>query len=167
MQISVDRLREVFVYDSENGVFLWKSSNHVHDAGDVAGSFDKSLGYVTLFVDGTKIVAHRVAWAMVHGKWPISRIDHKDRNRSNNRINNLREASPAQNRVNSPTNKNSKSGYKGVAASRCGTRWRARISFARKTIHLGTHATKEEAHAAYLAAARKFYGEFANTAMEG
>ena len=56
----------------------------------MAGSVH-STGYVRIGIDGRKYTSHRLAWLYVHGVWPSDQIDHINRNRSDNRIANLRE----------------------------------------------------------------------------
>ena len=57
---------------------------------------------------------------------------------------------------------NNKSGFKGVC--QVGDKWQAGIKHQGKSIHLGWHDTPEEAHAAYVAAASRIFGEFARAA---
>lgn len=88
------------------------------------------------------------------------RVDHADGDTLNNRRNNLRVATARQNRTNSRTGRNSKSGIKGVNRTANG-RWGSRIKISGRDIHLGTFDTKEEAHDAYCRVAREHFGEFA------
>lgn len=46
------------------------------------------------------IAVHRAVWAVCKGRWPVSTIDHIDGDRSNNRIENLRECSQSVNNLN-------------------------------------------------------------------
>ena len=89
--------------------------------------------------------------------------DHINRNTLDNRRSNLRACTNAQNRWNSPVNRASKSGLKGVFYSPLhGTEkcWRAQIWANSKRINLGRFHTSEEAYAAYCKAARQYHGEF-------
>jgi hypothetical protein len=97
----------------------------------------------------------------VHGKWPTKFIEHKNRNRNDNRIENLREADYSKNGANSAVYKNSPTGLKGVVTKQNG-KFMAKITPQRKQIYLGTFDSAEEAHKAYRAAADRIYGEFAN-----
>jgi hypothetical protein len=87
-------------------------------------------------------------------------IDRRDGDGTNNRWSNLRRATQSQNTANSRRPRHNTSGYKGVSLRRSG-RWRAIICNKGRWIYLGTFATPEAAHAVYLAAARKLFGEFA------
>lgn len=155
------RLRELFQYEAETGVFTRKTSPcHSVKVGDVAGSIDKDDGYVRIFVDGSKYLAHRLAWLYVYGEWPIDMLDHRDANRSNNSINNLREATNIQNMRNSPVRKDNLLGVKCVTLHKTG-RYHARIFHEGRSKSLGLHSTPQEAAHAYEAASRRLFGEFA------
>jgi len=90
-------------------------------------------------------------------------IDHVNGIRVDNRIVNLRLATNQQNSANSKIRKNNKSGLKGAYRrnSNNGMCWQATITVKKKAIYLGIFSSKEEAHAAYLNAAKKHFGEFA------
>ena len=83
-----------------------------------------------------------------------------NRQRADNRIANLRPATRSQNQGNTISWRTNTSGYRGVRRTRYG-RWKATISKNCCLIHLGTFDTPEEAHAAYCAEAKSFWGEFA------
>ena len=88
-------------------------------------------------------------------------IDHIDGNECNNRRNNLRICSIRENICNSRIHKNNTSGFKGVCWHARAKKWSASITVNRKKIHLGLFVEKEEAHAAYVRYAKKYFGEFA------
>lgn len=158
MKLTQQMVRELVNYNPETGRFTAKKT------GREIGFKINDLGYIGIWIDGRNVLAHRLAWVYVHGgEWPKI-VDHINCRCSDNRIANLRLASPSQNRANSKTNKNNKSGAKGVSLSRTGKRWRARISINRRTVHLGTFPTRAQANAAYMAAATQHYGEFARAA---
>src|SRR5205085_9700584 len=90
---------------------------------------------------------------------PRGEIDHKDGNRADNRIANLREGSHAE-QMRNRVSRNS-SGFKGI--ERTGRKWRARIQVNGTSIHIGVYNTPEDAAAAYDEAARRYHGEFAKT----
>lgn len=85
--------------------------------------------------------------------------DHKDRDKFNNRRDNLRFANDSQNCTNRGLASNNTSGYKGVGLR--GNRWSATIFLNGKNVHLGFYATKEEAAKVYDRAALKHWGDFA------
>ncbi|MDR9777252.1 HNH endonuclease signature motif containing protein [Rhizobium hidalgonense] len=116
-------------------------------AGKIAGGLNR--GYMCLSFEGITYKVHRLIWMMVYGTEPTT-IDHINRNRSDNRIANLREVSPSENSLNKGKQSNNKSGVIGVY-SRSG-KWRSEITVNRVVMHLGTFSTKDEAERARLAA---------------
>jgi hypothetical protein len=155
------RLRELLSYDAATGIFVWLIPpwNHPRMRGKIAGC--GSTGYTLIRIGGRKYKAHRLAWLYVIGVWPSKRLDHRDGDPFNNAWLNLREATPAQNCANC-CRVRGKDLPKGVRRSR--GRYSARITFDKKQIALGGYATIEEAADAYLAAAKRLYGEFARAA---
>lgn len=89
------------------------------------------------------------------------RIDHRDRDKLNNRRSNLRTASRSQNGANQERRQNNSSGYKGVAWHRQCEKWCAYIKVDGKRLHLGLFVNLVDAAQAYDRAARKYFGEFA------
>lgn len=137
-------LKEILHYDPKTGVFTWKHNpGNKNLTGRVAGC--NSKGYRVIGLLGVLYYEHRLAWLYVHGEWPVGQIDHRDTNRSSNRIKNLRDATVSQNQHN--RTKKDVGVYKD---KRCLKKpWMARI-FVDGTNHsLGFHATKDEALAAY------------------
>lgn len=110
------------------------------------------LGFYAVHYPGPKM--HRVLLGVTDRNIII---DHADGNGLNNRRNNLRIASQAQNAFNRKITVGT--GLRGVKPRSSG-RWQANICFHRRNIYLGTFETPEEAHAVYLAAAKKLHGEF-------
>lgn len=92
------------------------------------------------------------------------KADHEDHNTLDNRRSNLRRAAATQNMHNRKKNLNNTSGYKGVVFFPQTKRWRARIGINGERISLGFFSTREDAYAAYCAAALRLHGEFARTA---
>ncbi|CAH0532169.1 Phage HNH homing endonuclease (ACLAME 27) [Ralstonia phage UAM5] len=103
-------------------------------------------------------MAHRLAWLYMTGKWPEQFIDHANMNKGDNRWGNLREANKSQNNANQPAR--TTSGLKGAYWSNASMSWQAKIN----KRYLGSYGTAEEAHAAYMEAARERFGEFARAA---
>lgn len=152
------RLKELLNYDPQTGVFVWVSSNlSGTKKGDTAGAVDH--GYRTIQVDGKLIKAHRLAWLYVYGVFPKGKLDHRNRIRSDNRIDNLREATHAENMRNAGKRANNTSGYKGVSRRENG-RWVAQCSFSNKKIHIGVFDSPQEAHEAYCAFTAPLHQEF-------
>ncbi|UVH54668.1 HNH endonuclease [Variovorax paradoxus] len=160
--LTAARLRELLDYDPETGMFVRKvRTAQRHHAGDRADFLIKSgnqKGYYRVSIDSRRFLAHRLAWLYVHGEWPKQDIDHRDSDRGNNRIANLRDVSNEVNRQNirGPMSSN-RCGLLGVFYHAQTRKWRARIQVKRRGIHLGLFVTPEEAHQAYLVAKRKYH----------
>ncbi len=97
----------------------------------------------------------RLAWFYTFGYWPAE-IDHIDRVKTNDALDNLREATSQQNKANRIANRSSVA--RGVYWHK--NKYAARISFDGKQIHLGLFDTEAEAIAAYKGAAKICFGEF-------
>ncbi len=160
---SKEALLERFAYDPESGVFTWKiTPPHTRvKPGDIAGTTDAS-GYRRLNVGHEPVLAHRVAWLFVHGRWPEKYIDHANGNRADNRIANLRECDARLNQANKGLMCSNTSGVKGVYWDRDRKRWRAAIRAFGKKVSLGSFTSKEAAAAVYRQKAIELHGEFVN-----
>lgn len=164
------RLLDVLDYDPSTGTFIWKvQRSGKGKLGAIAGTVHHA-GYRTIRIDGATFLAHRLAWFHVYGVWP-QRLDHKDGNRDNNCVANLREATVSQNAANKVLAVNNTSGFKSVRGrpNKDGIiRWQAHIEIQqegrRKHITIGTFDTPEQASNAYSEAAKKHFGEFARAA---
>ncbi len=154
------RLRQVLNYDRETGVFTWNIARGNQPAGAIAGNL-MVQGHIRIRVDEKMYFAHRLAWLWVVGVWPKEEIDHKNCIGSDNRWENLRQASREQNTFNVKLRKDNKTGLKGVKFQSQNNNWVARIAKSGKRINLGSFSSKEEASAAYNTAAREMFGEFA------
>lgn len=157
--LTPERLKELLHYDPETGMFTWRVAMRGTRIGDVARC--PSQGRVVVRVDRILYQAHRLAWFYVMGAWPKDVIDHKDGNPSNNRWENLREATQTQNMANMKRPAKNSTGFKGVGRHQ--GKYRAYIGYQGKFVHLGVFDEPAVAHEAYKAAAVKYYGEFANS----
>ena len=161
--ITQENLKSILHYSPETGLFTRLVNRQCVRAGDIAG-YQTEYGYIRIGIDGKNHRAHRLAWLYMTGSWPSEQIDHINGIRSDNRWENLREATHGQNKMNSLSPLN-KCGLKGV--TRNGNNWMAQIRVQKQRIYLGTFASKEDAHAAYCAAADKHFGDFANHGSTG
>jgi len=157
------RLSEVLSFDAESGAFTWRvSRGRSAKRGQIAG-YARADGYSTIKVDGRRYYAHRLAWFWVHGEWP-SEIDHVSGNPAQNGKGLLRPATHSQNLANAKRRSDNSSGFKGVSLNKRTKRWRAQITKDGVGRHLGEFDTPQEAHRAYVAAARRIHGRFARAA---
>jgi len=118
-------------------------------------------GYRRVRINGRNFYAHRVAWLLANREWPDGVIDHRDGNRSNNALSNLRVATTQLNMANSKVGARNKTGFKGV--SKRNGKFHAIIHKDRKQLRLGSYQTEHEAAAAYKEAAVRLFGKFART----
>lgn len=121
-------------------------------------------GYVVVRHQNKLHLAHRLAWRLYYGADPDGHIDHIDGDRANNRICNLRVATPRQNATNCRQKKNASAPYKGITWDRAKKKWAAQIRINGKNKLLGRFDSPEAAHAEYARAAEKYHGAFARTA---
>jgi HNH endonuclease len=157
--LTQERLRELLDYDPVTGVFRRKiNCGSKGRAGSVAGRIRRD-GYWRIHIDYGDYAAHRLAFFWMTGKWPLQDVDHINLCRTDNRWENLREASRSQNMFNSRAPSTNSSGIKGVYRSR--DKWMAGITVSGKFKNLGYFSEIEDAAAAYYAAAKKYGGEFA------
>lgn len=158
--LDLESVRALLIYDPKAGTFTWRQRASNRPAGSIAGSKAKN-GYVYIAFKKRLVLAHRLAWFYVHGEWPEQQVDHANGNRSDNSLGNLRLASQSQNSCNGALRSTNTSGFRGVSWSKGKNKWVASIVKDRKQYKLGYFATAEEAHLAYLKAARELHGEFA------
>lgn len=157
-ELTAEKLRELLHYDPETGIFTWRvSAANSVKVGDVAGCSNGN-GYLRLRLQSRLYHAHRLAWLYVYGEWPKGQIDHINRDRSDNRISNLREVTNKQNAQNSSKPSNNTSGHPGVYWYKQSSKWQAKITHNQKHIHLGCFATIEDAIAARKAGELKYWG---------
>lgn len=156
-KLSHERLKEVLIYDPKTGIFTRRIRTSHCLAGSIAGCLTKE-GYITLSIDAVDYYAHRLAWFYTHGTYPKNSIDHRDGNRSNNRMANLRDATHLMNMQNQyKPQKNNMTGFRGVSYER--NRFRAKIQVNGKGKYLGTYLTAEAAYDAYIEAKCKLHPE--------
>ncbi|MBL5841150.1 HNH endonuclease [Enterobacter asburiae] len=149
---ALQALKSSFSYDPETGLFTCINPLARRHFGKVAGTKRKD-GYVRLGVKiegkGFYFLAHRVAWAFYYGVWPTYFIDHKDRQKDNNRITNLRDVQKFVNVYNYSRGKKNQTGFRGVFVDKRWTRLRYHAVYSK--IHLGTFDSAEEASECYQA----------------
>lgn len=138
-----ERCREIFDYI--DGKLYWKiKTGYKPIIGKPAGYLN-TLGYIEIGADGERHLAHRLVWLWHHGYLPENYLDHINRDRADNRIENLREVSQSCNIRNSNLSKASTSGFTGVSYDVDRGKWGAHIKVNYKKIHLGRYNTIEEA----------------------
>jgi hypothetical protein len=161
MMLTFEEADRLLAYDGENLRWKVKPNRNIR-VGEVAGTLSRDRNgkvYRRVGVDGKIYAAHRLIWLLVHKTWPENQIDHIDGNSLNNRIENLRDVTHAENHKNrKKTNKNT-SGHSGVTRNH--GKWQAGIKVSGHDIYLGRFTNLDEAVAARKAAEVK-YGFHAN-----
>lgn len=159
-RVDVEKLRARLRYDPDTGVFTWAFKHCGVRLGAAAGSLNPK-GYVQIKFDGKNHWAHRLAWVFVYGVMPTAVLDHINGDKADNRIQNLREATPAQNAANHKMLTTNTSGFRGVTWNATDRKWMATAQHMRKRYRLGRFRTLEEAVQAYDTFVIAKRGEFA------
>ena len=160
MNLTIERLKEVFTYEPETGLFKRNYSGNGYSKGAVAGCVGRR-GYIQINVDRVQYRANRLAWFYMTGEFPSLVVDHIDGNTSNNTWSNLRLATASQNVMNSSLHKaGTSTNIKGIyvdkhgdihaQVTKEGTRYRKIFKEMAKAVEWIT-AIREQVH-----------GEFAN-----
>ena len=102
--IPINKVRDIFSYD--DGRLLREGGREV--------GWKSSAGYLIADLDRKKYLVHRLIWALHYDEVP-DLIDHVDRDKLNNKIENLRASSKSDNNVNSGLRVDNKSGVTGVS----------------------------------------------------
>ena len=144
-----DTLVSVLQYDPDTGKFTYNLSRGSRSKGQVAGSLHGS-GYRYIELNNYGYAEHRLAWFYSFKEWPEGSIDHIDRVKDNNILDNLRDVSHSDNMRNKSIGVNNTSGFLGVSFYRPTSRWKASYVLDGKPKHIGYYDTPEEASLAYI-----------------
>lgn len=168
VQVPIERLRARLNYCPETGLLTWKaraydpgqptraiSTWNARYAGRPALHATDNVGYRRGSFEGQMLLAHRVSWALHHGRWPVDLLDHIDGNPSNNRMANLREVDATGNQQNMRRRQSSRTGVTGVNHHAASGQFIAQINVRGQYFYLGLHPTIEAAAAARKAAERE------------
>lgn len=153
----LEEIKKYLAYNEYTGIFTWirkKSQNT--KIGKIAGTLTKK-GYIVIIFNGKSYPAHRLAWLYYYSSFPEEQIDHRDRNKSNNAILNLRKATNLENSQNKNLFKNNSTGYMGVSLRKETGKYRAYIRIENKLIHLGQYDNPEKASIAYITAKKQYH----------
>ena len=153
-------LFDAFSYCPNSGLIRWKI-DHTRGikVGDVAGN-KNGKGYLRFQFQGKFYQAHRVAWLLYYGQYPSQWIDHINGDPTDNRICNLRQATPSQNALNRRASVgSSSSGAVGVCWHRRLKKWQVMVCGQ----YLGIFASRQAAIKTVIAYRRKHYPEFSQT----
>jgi len=157
--ITQEYLKDLLSYDPDTGVFTWiKTKSNRCVAGNQAGYLMKH-GYRSVQVNGKLYTEHRLAWLYMYGYLPRGMVDHKNGNRADNRIDNLRLAGQSQQNANQKMRKDNTSGFRGVTYDTRRKKYFAQTSISGQHIFLGYFNNAEDAARAYNRFAKETFGE--------
>ena len=157
---SIYDLREYLNYNEDTGALTWKKSPARRvKVGDEAGT-TMNGGYKTFRFKGPTYKAHRVAFAMIHGRWPMPECDHINGDKADNRACNLREATHAENMWNKRLYRNNRSGVKGVHPHKKSGGWQGVVKLNGKA-RTKLFRAKEDATQWVRNLRQQLHGEFA------
>ena len=169
---SVAHIRQCLRYEDGRLFWLGRPRNHFRtdrawnswnaawsnkEAGCLSGEKHKPRWLVR--TGGYYLLRYQIVWAIHRDEW-CDLIDHENRDQLDDRIVNLRAATHSQNHANSNLQKNNTSGYKGVSWYSSRGKWEAYIKVNGKRLRLGYFDDVLAARDAYVAAAKKHFGEF-------
>jgi len=163
-----DFIREKYLYDAKTGLVTFRTTEG-RKAGRVTGNSKDGGGYPVFFVTlpsgRRQLKVHLVGWLLTYGVWPDHEVDHKDEDKSNNCLDNLRRATGSQNRANIRKYKTwggkpTSSQYKGVSWIKDKSQWMAYIRVDKKLIKLGHYDDEILAAKAYDTAAQAYHSDY-------
>ena len=157
--ITQEKLLEIFEY--KDGGLYWKiSPAHRVKVGDRFGALNKRDNYRTGAVKSKPYREHRLIYLYHHGTLPAV-LDHINRNREDNRIENLREATYSENSRNKKGHKNNTSGSRNVSFYKRLNKWRVQLNINGKNKHFGYFLNFDEACSVAEQTRIVYYKEFA------
>lgn len=144
--VGVTTRGEEFYFDIEDFEFIKQYSWYMNDKNYIVG-----------MVNGKQNKMHRLILPQAE------QVDHINNIRYDNRRENLRSVTNAQNQMNQLKCKTPKSSrYKGVSWHKCVNKWVSYIRVDKELILLGYYNIEVEAALAYNKAASFYFGEYAN-----
>lgn len=157
-------VREMFDYRKDGNLVRRHSiMGNGNYAGRVVGtkpSGERNFRYSTTKVSGQHWCVHKLIYMYHYGVVP-AQLDHINRDTTDNRIENLRVASPASNMQNRNLFKNNTSGCKGVSWNKRIGQWQTYIQVDKRLKHLGYFDDLELAALVAMEARDKYHGAFA------
>lgn len=132
-------LRKHFIYTPETGLF-----QRLVD-GYSPTKPDPSNGYFRIRVEGKLYYVHRLIWMYQTGAFPEGEIEHEDRDRTNNKWNNISDVPKSINALNKSKLINNTSGVTGVYWESRTNKWRAEVQYQGKKYRLGRFIDMQDA----------------------
>jgi hypothetical protein len=155
-------LKDEIFYNPETGEFFRNKDGYqnIFKKGDVAGGvvIRGNKKYWTICIGKKIYYGHRLAWLYMTGEFPKSQVDHIDGNGLNNKYENLRDVSHAENAQNRKLDPRNKSGKNAVSFCKQTKKWGVNMTINGKKIWLGRH--KNKSHAEFISHAAKLWFGF-------
>lgn len=158
--LTAEIARQFLSYDPDSGSLTWLISRGTVKAGSSVCRVS-NRGYLTVKLLGKTYQAHRIAWLITYGEWPIT-IDHINRQRTDNRLVNLRNATQQQNMCNVPRKRTNTSGVRGVSWQSQSRKWQVEVKADGKRYYLGSYRDIELAELVASEARIKLHKEYAS-----
>jgi hypothetical protein len=157
---TIEELREYLEYEPETGVLRWRKpkASNTRPGDIITGK--GAQGYLRVRFNGHLFYAHRVAFALMHGRWPHPCCDHINGNRTDNRAANLRECNYSGNVQNTRKPHNNTSGVKGVCYHKPSDGWIVNIQ-CNRVMHSKYFKRFDDAAAHAKQLREELHGEFA------
>jgi hypothetical protein len=162
IKTDIEEIRKLLHYCPKTGIFTWKQKRGGKATQGMRAGTTGSRGYEMIALHKTRFRSHRLAFALVTGRWPTNEIDHINGDTSDNRWDNLREATRSQNMQNIGARKTNITGIKGISWSKGKGKWHARTRDGEKEIHVGYYDTLQEAALAVKNKREELHGNYAH-----
>ena len=144
-KLTQEMLHKILHYNPDTGDFTWLVNRGCNvTKGYIAGTTMPS-GYKKLHIDKIPYLLHRLAFLYMEGYIPELCVDHIDNNPSNNKWDNLREASKSCNAINSKINNRNTSGIVGITFDKSRNKWKVMLTLNKKSIYQARFNTFDEA----------------------
>lgn len=153
--LTAAQVRELLDYDPHTGLFRWVVRRSWKCKPGWFGGSPDTAGYLRIGLLGGYYSAHRLAWLHTHGDWPHPELDHSNRDKSDNRMCNLREVTRSQNMVNRDSYVSGGTMPGVVQRMDRKSSWRATITVGGKTHYLGSFKTRDAAVEARVSAEKR------------
>jgi hypothetical protein len=153
----ISTLKRAFRYDPVTGILYRRLKRSEKPCG-----CRFSTGHLQVSVAGRMAGVHRIAWALTHGEYPAVEIDHINGDGADNRLENLRLATSAENNRNRRLSSRNRTGVKGVFRVKRGKPWRVAIGYGQGKYYITQFDDFDEATAHAAAMRSRLHAEFAN-----
>lgn len=148
--LTVERVLELLYYDGADLRWLPRKETTFRDkawntkyADKIAGALNQK-GYRQICIDGPRYYISRLVWFIHHGYFP-EQVDHENRDKLDNRLENLRSVSTQVNCRNRSLRSDNKSGVNGVFFRKRANAYYATISDGSKIVHIGQFKELQDA----------------------